>query len=183
MLVATDVASRGLHIEGVSHVINYDLPFDPEDYVHRVGRTARVGQEGKAISLACENFVYSLGGIEKLLGFSIPVAHPDDALFVKVKPRPRRRGLRARSAGPPPSAGPRTAAAPAAPAPPEPALLPPQPAPDLAPVAEGEAHAGTQAPPAAPPLGCEAGCRARHHTRKLTAQRDPPGHPQGSRLV
>ncbi len=89
ILVATDVASRGLHIEGVSHVINYDLPQDPEDYIHRVGRTARVGAEGKAISLACEEFVYSLPAIEKLLGAAIPVQHPDDALFLPVKPRPR----------------------------------------------------------------------------------------------
>ena len=89
ILVATDVASRGLHIEGVSHVINYDLPQDPEDYIHRVGRTARVGAEGKAISLACENFVYSLPSIEKLLGANIPVKHPDDSLFLRVQPRPR----------------------------------------------------------------------------------------------
>ncbi len=88
ILVATDVASRGLHIEGVTHVINYDLPFDPEDYVHRVGRTARVGQKGTAFSLACENFVYSLPAIEKLLGASIPVAFADDNLYLPVKPRP-----------------------------------------------------------------------------------------------
>jgi len=89
ILVATDVASRGLHIEGVSHVINYDLPQDPEDYIHRVGRTARVGAEGKAISLACENFVYSLPAIEKLLSAGIPVKHADNTLFLKVQPRPR----------------------------------------------------------------------------------------------
>ena len=87
ILVATDVASRGLHIEGVSHVINYDLPQDPEDYIHRVGRTARVGAEGKAISLACDNFVYSLPAIEKLLGAGIPVKHADDTLFLRVRPR------------------------------------------------------------------------------------------------
>jgi ATP-dependent RNA helicase RhlB len=89
ILVATDVASRGLHIEGVSHVINYDLPQDPEDYIHRVGRTARVGAEGKAISLACENFVFSLPSIEKLLGANIPVGFADNDLFVPVRPRPR----------------------------------------------------------------------------------------------
>src|SRR5262245_47815261 len=63
VLVATDVASRGLHIEGVTHVINYDLPFDAEDYVHRIGRTARAGASGKAISLACEEYVDGLEGI------------------------------------------------------------------------------------------------------------------------
>ena len=89
ILVATDVASRGLHIEGVSHVINYDLPQDPEDYIHRVGRTARVGAEGKAISLACENFVYSLPAIEKLLSAEIPARHADNSLFLPVQPRPR----------------------------------------------------------------------------------------------
>jgi ATP-dependent RNA helicase RhlB len=89
ILVATDVASRGLHIEGVSHVINYDLPFDPEDYVHRVGRTARAGAHGKAISLACENFVYSLPAIQQLLGAEIPVGWADETLYRKVQPRPR----------------------------------------------------------------------------------------------
>ena len=88
ILVATDVASRGLHIDGVSHVINYDLPFDPEDYVHRVGRTARVGAHGKAISLACDNFVYSLPAIQQLLGAEIPAVWPDETLFRPVKPRP-----------------------------------------------------------------------------------------------
>jgi ATP-dependent RNA helicase RhlB len=88
ILVATDVASRGLHIEGVSHVINYDLPFDPEDYVHRVGRTARAGAKGKAISLACENFVYSLPAIQQLLGAEIPVGWADESLYKRVKPRP-----------------------------------------------------------------------------------------------
>src|SRR5690606_26901752 len=53
ILVATDVAARGLHIDGVEFVFNYDLPFDPEDYVHRIGRTARLGKEGDAISFAC----------------------------------------------------------------------------------------------------------------------------------
>lgn len=89
VLIATDVASRGLHIEGVSHVINYDLPLDPEDYVHRVGRTARAGATGMAISLACERYVESLEGIEKLIGFKIDHDFPEDELMVEYKPAPR----------------------------------------------------------------------------------------------
>ncbi|HVM95534.1 MAG TPA: DEAD/DEAH box helicase [Candidatus Acidoferrales bacterium] len=85
ILVATDVASRGLHIDDVSHVINYDLPQDAENYVHRVGRTARAGASGKAISLACEDFVESLEEIEGLTGFKIPVAEASDDMFVEAK--------------------------------------------------------------------------------------------------
>ncbi len=62
VLVATDVAARGLHIEGVTHVVNYDLPDDAEDYVHRIGRTARAGAEGDAVSFACETYAFSLPG-------------------------------------------------------------------------------------------------------------------------
>ncbi len=83
ILVATDVASRGLHIEGVTHVINYDLPQDSEDYVHRIGRTARAGASGKAISLACEEYVYSLEEIEELIGEKIPVKQTEESLFVQ----------------------------------------------------------------------------------------------------
>ena len=68
VLVATDVASRGLHIEGVSHVINYDLPQDSEDYVHRIGRTGRAGAQGTAVSFACDDYVFSLDAIEKRVG-------------------------------------------------------------------------------------------------------------------
>lgn len=90
LLVATDVASRGLHIDGVTHVVNVDLPQDPEDYVHRIGRTARAGRSGKAISLACEAYVYSLDAIERLIGAKIPVEFADEALFLPlVPPRPR----------------------------------------------------------------------------------------------
>jgi len=73
ILVATDVASRGLHIDGVTHVINFDLPQDPEDYVHRIGRTARAGAGGKAISLACEEYVHSLQDIEEYIRQKLPV--------------------------------------------------------------------------------------------------------------
>src|SRR5207344_449042 len=80
-LVATDVAARGLHIADVSHVVNVDLPQDPEDYVHRIGRTARAGRTGKAISLADEDYVFSLDAIQKLIGMKIPVEFADDKLF------------------------------------------------------------------------------------------------------
>jgi len=80
-LVATDVASRGLHIEAVTHVINYDLPQDPEDYVHRIGRTARAGAAGKAISLADEELVLHLPDIEEYIGQKIPSAIPGEADF------------------------------------------------------------------------------------------------------
>jgi len=95
MLVATDVASRGLHIEGVSHVFNYDVPQDPEDYVHRVGRTARAGASGKAITLGCDSWAIGLEAIEKLIGFQLPVEYvEDDMLAEVVEPQrpPRRHG-------------------------------------------------------------------------------------------
>ncbi len=74
VLIGTDVASRGLHIPDVTHVFNYDLPQDPEDYVHRIGRTARAGTEGDAISFGCENYVMSLPDIEAYIGRKLPVA-------------------------------------------------------------------------------------------------------------
>ena len=93
VLVATDVASRGLHVPDVSHVVNYDLPTDPEDYVHRIGRTARAGQSGDSISFACESFAMSLPDIEKFIGFSIPVQSLNTDLLVKIKipPPPERK--------------------------------------------------------------------------------------------
>ena len=89
LLVATDVASRGLHIEGVTHVVNVDLPQDPEDYVHRIGRTARAGRTGKAISLADEDYVFSLDAIQKLIGMKIPVEFADDKLFAPPGATPK----------------------------------------------------------------------------------------------
>ena len=86
ILVATDVAARGLHIPGVTHVFNFDLPQDAEDYVHRVGRTARVGAKGEAVSLACDRYVYSLMEIEELLGMRIPAERVDESKLVAPRP-------------------------------------------------------------------------------------------------
>jgi len=95
ILVATDVAARGLHIPGVSHVINYDLPQDPEDYVHRIGRTARAGAEGDAISFACETYAMTLPDIESYIGFRIPVGTMEASLLEEVEnPRMPRREKR-----------------------------------------------------------------------------------------
>jgi ATP-dependent RNA helicase RhlB len=89
ILVATDVAARGLHIPEVSHVINYDLPQDAPDYVHRVGRTARLGARGEAISFACENYAFHLPEIEEFIGYPILVEQADtEALPDLVRPPP-----------------------------------------------------------------------------------------------
>jgi len=84
-LVATEVAARGLHIDDLDMVINYDLPAECESYVHRIGRTARVGKSGKAISFACDKYVYGLEAIEAYTKMKIPVVWADDALFEKDK--------------------------------------------------------------------------------------------------
>jgi ATP-dependent RNA helicase RhlB len=89
ILVATDVAARGLHIDGVSHVYNYDLPFDAEDYVHRIGRTARLGAEGDAISFACERYGMSLPDIEAYIDQKIPGEHVTPEMLVALPRKPR----------------------------------------------------------------------------------------------
>lgn len=90
ILIATDVASRGLHIDAVTHVFNYDLPQDAEDYVHRIGRTARIGATGNAIALAGEEDAFYLEAIEKLAG-KIPVIWAEDEDFERNFKRPQRR--------------------------------------------------------------------------------------------
>jgi ATP-dependent RNA helicase RhlB len=114
VLIATDVASRGLHIPDVSHVFNYDLPQDAADYVHRIGRTARAGAEGDAISFACEDTAVSLPEIEDYLGHKIPsapVARELMATDVQVAPysdgprRPHGRGRPSGGGRPPPRRG------------------------------------------------------------------------------
>ncbi len=89
IMVATDVAARGLHIPGVTHVINYDLPDDAQDYVHRIGRTARAGATGDAISFVCESYAFCLPEIEKFIGAKIPVAAIESDTLADVDPRSR----------------------------------------------------------------------------------------------
>ena len=103
IVVATDVAARGLHIDGVTHVFNYDLPQNPEDYVHRIGRTARAGAAGEAISFGCEEYIFSIEGIEEYIGHKIPVSPVPEELLVELnepqkrdKPRRKHRPRRQR---------------------------------------------------------------------------------------
>ena len=86
IVVATDVAARGLHIPDITHVFNYDLPQVAEDYVHRIGRTARAGASGTAISFACEEYVYSLPEIEHYIHNKLPVTPLDEELLADVIP-------------------------------------------------------------------------------------------------
>jgi ATP-dependent RNA helicase RhlB len=150
ILVATDVASRGLHIEGVTHVINYDLPQDAEDYVHRIGRTARAGASGKAISLADEQYVLSLEAIEEFIGHKIPVEWADDALFLKPVPRlAEPLAARRRSGGGRP------------------------------PKAEGDRHRAPAAAAGPPAGGTEPGRKRRRRRRKLRVPAGTPLPPIG----
>ena len=88
ILVATDVAARGLHISDVSHVYNYDLPDDCEDYVHRIGRTGRAGNKGMSISFACEEYALNLPAIESYINHSIPVSNYDSEALLADIPTP-----------------------------------------------------------------------------------------------
>ena len=89
VLIATDVAARGLHIDDVSHVFNYDLPQIAEDYVHRIGRTARAGASGEAHSFACEDTAFYLPEIEEYIGMSVPMASVTADLLPKINSRKR----------------------------------------------------------------------------------------------
>jgi len=99
IMVATDVAARGLHIPDVSHVINYDLPQDSEDYVHRVGRTARAGARGDAISFACEDYAFSLADIQEFIGYEIPRGRISSQLIANDLAPPVRIERKSRSHG------------------------------------------------------------------------------------
>ncbi|MFM1897336.1 MAG: hypothetical protein RLZZ385_2410, partial [Pseudomonadota bacterium] len=116
VLVATDVAGRGLHIEDVTHVINYSLPEEADDYVHRIGRTGRAGAIGTSISFACEEDSFLLPNIEAKLGYKLACKHPEERLLAKAPPfsresrfkaedRPDRSGRPARSGRPGGSGG------------------------------------------------------------------------------
>ena len=99
IMVATDVAARGLHIPDVTHVINYDLPQDAQDYVHRIGRTARAGNTGDAISFACEEYVYSLPDIEAYIEHKIDAEMPHGDDFADDVTVPARRKRKPRGGG------------------------------------------------------------------------------------
>jgi ATP-dependent RNA helicase RhlB len=111
ILIATDVASRGIHVDDIDLVVNYDLPQDSEDYVHRIGRTGRLGKAGKAITLACEKYVYHLEALEEFIGEKIKTEWAEEGLYEKAKYKPRQRKrkrakARAGSAKPQPGKGP-----------------------------------------------------------------------------
>jgi ATP-dependent RNA helicase RhlB len=100
VVVATDVAGRGIHVDNVSHVINFELPYEPEDYVHRVGRTGRAGVSGRAISFACENSAFELPSIEEYIGSSLKCTSPEECMLEdheKVRKAPARKPLRSNS--------------------------------------------------------------------------------------
>ncbi|PKM31437.1 MAG: ATP-dependent RNA helicase RhlB [Gammaproteobacteria bacterium HGW-Gammaproteobacteria-11] len=87
VLVATDVAGRGIHVDGISHVINYTLPDDPEDYIHRIGRTGRAGAKGTSISFACEDDAFNIAPIEALLGNKLDCLPPEEQLLQALPAR------------------------------------------------------------------------------------------------
>jgi len=151
LVIATDVAGRGLHVDNIGFVINFDFPYEPEDYVHRIGRTGRAGQCGTAISFADEDESFTIPGIEKLIGEELKctVLKNDDSLLTAL-PAPERGN---RGGGneprPPRTHAPRDARTPAH-APETAAVKPAEPE-TPAPVAVVAAPAASAAPPAPPP--------------------------------
>jgi ATP-dependent RNA helicase RhlB len=98
VLVATDVAGRGLHIDDITHVVNFTLPEEPEDYVHRIGRTGRAGATGTSISFACEDDSFLLPGIEAKIGMKLPCEHPTPEMLVEPPPFSRASKFKAEDA-------------------------------------------------------------------------------------
>lgn len=99
VLVATDVAGRGIHIEGINFVVNYSLPFEPEDYVHRIGRTGRAGASGVSVSFACEEGAFYLPDIEEYIGRSLPCSPPTDELLQPVPKSTKTRQVKDKKTG------------------------------------------------------------------------------------
>lgn len=100
-VVATDVAGRGLHVDGINHVVNFDLPYEAEDYVHRIGRTGRAGSSGTAVSFACEDESFTIPEIEKYIGEELACKYPEDILLKPLpKPSRARQQQRSRSSRP-----------------------------------------------------------------------------------
>jgi len=114
VVVATDVAGRGIHVDDIGFVVNYDFPYEPEDYIHRIGRTGRAGHTGTAISFADENESFTIPAIEKFIGEPLKCTQPDEAML-RPPPDPR-----ARHAAVTPEVKPPAAAAPVPEARPEP---------------------------------------------------------------
>src|SRR5690606_29368159 len=95
VLVATDVAGRGLHIDDITHVVNFTLPEEPDDYVHRIGRTGRAGALGTSISFACEDDSFLLPNIEEQIGMKLACEHPPEALLASPPPFSRESAFKA----------------------------------------------------------------------------------------
>ncbi|MDF7826179.1 DEAD/DEAH box helicase [Pontiellaceae bacterium B12227] len=91
VLVATDVAGRGIHVDGLSHVVNFNIPENPDDYVHRIGRTGRAGALGQSITFACEMESFELPKIEELLGMDLPCKMPTEEMLEELPPAPPRK--------------------------------------------------------------------------------------------
>jgi ATP-dependent RNA helicase RhlB len=94
LVVATDVAGRGIHVDDITHVVNFNIPERPDDYVHRIGRTGRAGKKGISVTFACERESFELPAIEELLGEHLTCYHPEDGMLDLPdpvrKPRPRK---------------------------------------------------------------------------------------------
>jgi ATP-dependent RNA helicase RhlB len=106
ILVATDVAGRGIHIEDITHVVNYTLPYEPEDYVHRIGRTGRAGALGVSVSFACEEESFVLPEIEEYIGRKLDCFTPEEDLLISppkgtVEKTAQRKGGTSRRRRPP----------------------------------------------------------------------------------